>query len=156
MVRMLSFVLDKKAQAGIELLIFVGVFLILSITLVPYVLKNNELNIALTCARDGATYGLHVLKLGYSENETVYKYHVKIDKILILDKGKEDNKKKYQIRAVVFADSRVNCSFLQAKLQHYMGTFVADCLGEKYKNWRVETSKRVFTFYVDINGCEQK
>ncbi len=153
MERMLSFVLDKKAQAGIELLIFIAVFLILSLTVFPYVIKNNEINIALTCARDGATYGLHVLKLGYSKNETVYRYTVKMERIELINKGTENNKKKYQIRALLFADEKVNCSFLRAELQHYMGSFVADCLGVEYKNWRVETDKRIYTFYVDIKGC---
>ncbi len=155
MVRMLSFVLDKKAQAGIELLIFVGVFLILSITLVPYVLKNNELNIALTCARDGATYGLHVLKLGYnvSNEQSLAKYseNLKLDKVEILYIGKSEEKRKYRIKAIISGCDNLNSSeksSLYALLRNFMKSYVSYCVSEKYSGGfsNVETEYHIFTF----------
>ncbi len=155
MVRMLLFVSDDKAQAAMELMVFVALMLVLSLTAYPYVLKNNELNTVLSCARDGATYGLHVLKLGYNlsdkQNLIRYSEDLKLDRIEMYPTGTVDGKKEYKVRAVITGCENLNLSEKQSLysiLRNFMRSYVNYCINGEYEGGLsdVETKYHVISF----------
>jgi hypothetical protein len=73
----------EKGQVSIELVIIIGVVLFIVFSIIPSILKQNELNRGLTAARDGATFGAGMRGLGYAGEgvDIAPEGVVKIDKI---------------------------------------------------------------------------
>ncbi len=59
---------DDKGQVSIEFVLVVGAVLTMVIVAIPLILKNAEMNKALSAARDGATMGAGMRGLGYSSS----------------------------------------------------------------------------------------
>lgn len=55
----------RRAQVSVEFIIIVGIIMLIVVSLLPYITKQNELNKAVAAARDGATYGAAMRGLGF-------------------------------------------------------------------------------------------
>ncbi|MFQ5816082.1 MAG: class III signal peptide-containing protein, partial [Candidatus Hydrothermarchaeaceae archaeon] len=91
---------EEKAQISLEFVLIVGAFLVIAITVFPVITKQNELNKALTAARDGATFGAGMRGMGF-RGEDVDELPggvVKIDRLELELQGKEGELDWYRIR----------------------------------------------------------
>ncbi len=55
----------ERGQTSIEFLIILSAFLVMALAVLPFVIRNAELSKGVAAARDGATYGIGMLNLGY-------------------------------------------------------------------------------------------
>jgi hypothetical protein len=91
----------EKGQASLELIIITGVIILIVISILPFVTQQNTLNKAVVAARDGGTYAISMLNMGYttSFNESI-SYPTdrwRLTDIDITFDGKVDNVKNYNI-----------------------------------------------------------
>jgi len=56
----------ERGQASVELTFALAIFLFMALVAYPYVTRNSELSKCTAAARDGATYGIAMLNLGYT------------------------------------------------------------------------------------------
>jgi len=78
--------LDENGQITVELLLLIGFLIIMIITIVNIVDKENELNIAMAAARDGAYEGINTNGLAIYSKESYDNYTKDLDKANIMNR----------------------------------------------------------------------
>jgi uncharacterized protein (UPF0333 family) len=58
----------ERGQVSLEFVLVTGVIFVVVISIFPYITEQNILNKAITVARDGGTYGVSMLNMGYTTN----------------------------------------------------------------------------------------
>ncbi len=112
-----KFYSGRDSQIAIEFIIIVGIVLLIVVAVTPSIMKQQELNKALSAARDGAAFGAGMRGLGFEGagvNE-VPEGIVKIEKIELVTGGIESGLQKYTIRFYVSAPEYIktnpSCTF---------------------------------------------
>jgi len=77
----------RRAQVSVEFIILVGLMLLIAVSLLPHITKQNELNKAVAAARDGATYGAGIRGLGFTSGNDAPEGKIRINNIEIVDEG---------------------------------------------------------------------
>ncbi len=96
----------RKAQVGIEFIILVGALLVMVIAVFPYILKTNELNKALSAARDGATFGAAMRGVGYKSGSVeAPPGKIKIKSVTLERLGKCGDLECYRFKIVIMMPS---------------------------------------------------
>ncbi len=95
---------NQKGQASLEFMLIVTIFLLMVVTIYPYVQRENELDEALAAARDGAIYAANDRGMGYACQGCVRLSSgtIKIINMTLEDRGTDqDGRKCYRIRFYV-------------------------------------------------------
>lgn len=89
--------MNNKSQIAVEYILVVGIFVLMVVTLLPYITKQNELNRALAAVRDGATYGAAMRSLGYkaSSAESLPAGVIRISRVELVNLGTKSGKEAY-------------------------------------------------------------
>lgn len=106
--------MDNKAQMSAELLLLFGTLIIILMISMVFIADENELNIAMVAARNGATEGLAASSSGiypigtyrdYSNSKTglLYPYSVEIVNVSYAELGEDINYDKKWIQFTVYA-----------------------------------------------------
>jgi hypothetical protein len=61
---------NERGQVSLEFIMLVGIVLVIVLTIIPYILKENELNKGLAAARDGAEFGASMRGMGFYSSTT--------------------------------------------------------------------------------------
>ncbi len=97
---------SNRAQVSIEFIILVGALLVMVIAVFPYILKTNELNKALSAARDGATFGAAMRGVGYQSGSVeAPPGRIKIKSVTLERLGRCGSLECYRFRIVVMMPS---------------------------------------------------
>lgn len=106
--------MDKKGQMSAELLFLFGTLIIVAMISIVFIAGENELNIAMGAARNGAIEGLATSSSGmypmdayrdYSNSKTslLYPYSVEIINVSYVEFGTDNNYGKKRIQLKVYA-----------------------------------------------------
>ncbi len=60
--------MSERGQASTEMMLIVGAILLIVISVYPSIKTESEMNRGITAARDGATYAVNMLGMGFSES----------------------------------------------------------------------------------------
>ncbi len=97
---------SNRAQVSIEFIILVGALLVMVIAVFPYILKTNELNKALSAARDGATFGAGIRGVGYQSGSVeAPPGRIKIKSVILERLGRCGSLECYRFRIVIMMPS---------------------------------------------------
>ncbi len=97
---------SNRAQVSIEFIILVGALLVMVIAVFPYILKTNELNKALSAARDGATFGAAMRGVGYQSGSVeAPPGRIKIKSVTLERQGRCGSLECYRFRIVIMMPS---------------------------------------------------
>ena len=59
---------SERGQTSTELMLIVGAILLIVISIYPSIKTESEMNRGITAARDGATYSVNMIGMGFSES----------------------------------------------------------------------------------------
>jgi len=94
--------MSERAQTSLEFVIIVGIFLVMIVSIYPFILRENELNKAVAAARDGASYAVGMRGMGFGHdgaNLPNYTGVIKIVNLTLEDLGTDPSGRKcYRIR----------------------------------------------------------
>jgi type II secretory pathway pseudopilin PulG len=94
-----KFYSGRDSQIAIEFILIVGIVLLIVVAVTPTIIKQQELNKAVSAARDGATFGASMRGMGFhGDVNEAPEGIVKIEKLLLEEQPPEDGKTWYQIR----------------------------------------------------------
>ena len=113
--------IDKSGQTSAEYLFLLGVLILILMISAVYIASENELNIAMSAARNGVNDGVGSSSSGIypkdtfndystSKNDLLIPYSVEIINITYLDQGYDKNYDKKKIQFKVYATSSKNFS----------------------------------------------
>lgn len=104
--------MNNKSQVAVEYMLVVGIFVLMVVTTLPYITKQNELNKALAAVRDGATYGAAMRSLGYKalNAEPVPEGVVKISQVEMVRTGVRNGKEAYGFVIHILAPDSVKAN----------------------------------------------
>ena len=105
---------DNRGQVSAELLFFTGVLIVVAMLSVAFIAEEQELTIAMSCARNGVIEGLATSSsamypkdtyrdYSMSKTDLIYPYHVEIINISYNDLGYDANYDKKRIQFRVYA-----------------------------------------------------
>jgi hypothetical protein len=86
---------NDKGQVSIEFILIVGAVLTMVIVGIPIILKNAEMNRGLAAARDGATYAVGMVGMGFSEDGSGEAGVMKITEIELVSMAPFDEKERF-------------------------------------------------------------
>jgi type II secretory pathway pseudopilin PulG len=100
-----TFYSGRDSQIAVEFILIVGIVLLIVVAVTPTIMKQQELNKALSAARDGAAFGSSMRGMGFA-GEGVNELPegiVKIERIALEEQPPEDGKTWYRIRFYISA-----------------------------------------------------
>ena len=97
--------MDNKGQLSAEYLLLAGVLIILVMLAIVFVASENELNMAMSAARNGAIEGIGTSSLALypSKSSLLHPYSVDIVNVSYVDMGMDKNYNKKKIQFKVYA-----------------------------------------------------
>ncbi len=96
---------SDRGQVSLEFVLLVGLAVIVSIMVFPFITKQNELNKALAAARDGAVFGASARGIGFAGQgvNVIPEGTIRIDELRLAGQGKLGNLDWYKIEIRVRA-----------------------------------------------------
>ena len=143
--------INERGQVSIEFIIVAGAILLISISIYPLALQQQELNKAVTAARDGASYGASLRGMGFTPEGkgSLPGGTVKIERMTVNKTGAMiGDLEEYQITFFVYAPVNMqgggNCGAAGNELG---STIINQSLSSIYRafygNWSTVPSGRV-------------
>lgn len=155
---------EPNAQVAIEFIIIVGIVLLIVVAVTPTILKQQELNKAVSAARDGAAFGASMRGMGYytsniqPENRNPQGI-VKIKEIIPNSQGIEAStgKEKYQIRIRAVSPNYLSENYkstIESSIENYARSYVNYAFTGVYQGGfnPVYTSYYRFTFTANLTS----